>query len=449
LHPTAPNLSTYYGQPWTHSDTETDRVAANFSSKLNETFTVRAAFEHRDDDQLYASATNNTSSKNTGAYTQSSFSNPRTDYSTNSGYAYLDSEFDNWFMHHKITAGYNGNITITSAANAAAAISSTINQNFNIAPIYVYQPATFYSVEGPMYVQRTMQLNNYVLGDEIHFGPQLMALLGANYAGIKQTVYNTTVNSSHQLTTAYDKNQLTPTLSLIAKPEPWISTYATYSQSLEQGTVVPTTGAVIYTNAGQVFAPMLGTEWDFGAKADVQGVLLTAALFRIEKALQVNETNTNGTHTLTQSGLQVNKGLELTATGNLWEGLRIYGGVTLINPRIEQNQANPASNGMRPQNVANRLIKMTAEYDIPFVPGLTLTGGVYHTGSQAVDILNTEFLPPFTTEDIGFRYRAKLPSGQEAVFRLNVNNLTDHRYWLSSNYLGTPRSVAMSAQIKF
>jgi len=33
--------------------------------------------------------------------------------------------------------------------------------------------------------------------------------------------------------------------------------------------------------------------------------------------------------------------------------------------------------------------------------------------------------------------------------RLNVNNLFDKDYWLNAYYLGTPRSLAFSAQMQF
>ena len=236
---------------------------------------------------------------------------------------------------------------------------------------------------------------------------------------------------------------------MILKPVPWLSIYGTYSQSLQPGEAVPTTGAPVYTNAGQIFAPYLGEEFEIGAKAEVGGLLLTAALFDISQALQYTVFNSDGTATYHQDGRQVNKGIELGATGNIWEGFRLYGGLTLLDPRVVNDQANPQYNGKYPYSVSNQMAKFSTEYDIPSVPGLTLTGGIYYTGKAPADQLNSQFVPAFATESVGLRYRTKLPSGQEIVFRFNVANLSDQRYWQNAFYVGLPRTFTTSAQIKF
>lgn len=449
FHPSAPDSTKNFAQSWTHSDTQTDRIAVDFSSKLNEIFTFRTSYAYYDNDQPYASGSNNFVADNSGKYRQFTFLNVRENGILNTGYAFLDAEFSTFSIQHKFTTGFSGYHYRARYADADTPTLFLFGLNFNT-PTYVIQPPNFNTaITGPMYTQYTVANSNFFFGDEIKFNEYLSALVGANYVGIKQDIFDFTVGSAHMLTSQYDKSLLTPTFSLIGKPLPWLSTYATYSQALEQGAAVPISSNVIYTNAGQVFSPTVSTEYEVGAKADIHGMLLTAALFRINKALQIDVTNSNGTHTIIEDGRQVHSGLELTATGNIWEGFRIYGGMTLLDPRIARYQADPTLDGKQPQNVANILAKVTAEYDLPFAPGLTLTGGIYYIGSQAVDVQNTEFLPSFTTEDIGIRYRGRLPSGQEAVFRLNVSNLTNKSYWLTSNYVGSPRTVAMSAQIKF
>jgi len=445
LHPAAPDTSDDFAQSWTHTDTQTDRFAIDFSSKLNEIFTVRGAYEYRNDNIPYSTYSNNVVSSNSGLYSQSTLLNQREDNIVNSGYGFLDADFNTWSIHHKVTAGFYGNTFREDFAYGTTPTLSLSGLNFN-SPTYVNQPASFFAITGPIYTLDYVAQTNFVLGDEIKFNEYVSALVGANYASVKEDAFG---YGTGMLTTQYDKGQLSPTLSLIGKPAPWFSTYFTYSQSLEEGAIVPASGPIVYTNAGQAFAPTLGSQYEVGAKADVHGMLLTAALFRINKALQVTITNPNGTETLNQDGRQINSGLELTATGNVWEGFRIYGGMTLLDPRVSQYQANPLADGKLAQNVASILAKVTAEYDLPFAPGLTLTGGIYYTGAQAVDILNTNFLPSFTTEDLGLRYRGKLPTGQEAVYRLNVSNITNKHYWLDSLYTGAPRTIAMSAQVKF
>lgn len=276
----------------------------------------------------------------------------------------------------------------------------------------------------------------------------MSALVGWNYANIVQKSYNWVAPFGQ--TGDYDESKVTPNYSFIVKPLSGLTTYLTYSEALEQGQIVPGSGTVTYTNAGEILPPFVSTEYEIGVKADVNGLLLTAAAFKIDKALQyaVFDSSTNA-YTYVQDGRQVHKGIELTATGNVSDGLRIYGGLTFLDAEVTKQEADPRLVGKRPVNVADKMAKLTAEYDLPFVPGLTVTGGVYYVGNQAADALNTAFVPSYVTEDIGLRYRTRLPTGQEAVMRLNVSNLTDESYWINNISTGLPRSVAFSTQVKF
>ncbi|MNS96733.1 Ferrichrome receptor FcuA precursor [compost metagenome] len=99
-------------------------------------------------------------------------------------------------------------------------------------------------------------------------------------------------------------------------------------------------------------------------------------------------------------------------------------------------------------NVPKFMAKLYTEYALPFAPGLSLTGGVYHVGKQWASATNVGRLPSYTTFDAGLRYATKV-SGRPLTLRLNVNNVTGRDYWLNSYYLGSPRSVALSAQVQF
>ncbi|MNN47172.1 Ferrichrome receptor FcuA precursor [compost metagenome] len=94
------------------------------------------------------------------------------------------------------------------------------------------------------------------------------------------------------------------------------------------------------------------------------------------------------------------------------------------------------------------MAKLYSEYALPFASGLSVNGGIYHVGKQWATATNSSRLPAYTTIDLGLRYVTKV-SGRPLTLRLNVNNVTDRDYWLNSYYLGTPRSVAFSAQMPF
>jgi len=57
-------------------------------------------------------------------------------------------------------------------------------------------------------------------------------------------------------------------------------------------------------------------------------------------------------------------------------------------------------------------------------------------------------VPAYTTVDLGARYETKIYN-KPLTLRLNVSNIEDKSYWMNSYYVGPPRTIAFSAQMKF
>src|SRR5690606_3973305 len=122
-------------------------------------------------------------------------------------------------------------------------------------------------------------------------------------------------------------------------------------------------------------------------------------------------------------------------------------GLTVLDPEVDDSGV-AANDGNRPTDVASRLAKLYAEYDVNAVPGFAVTGGAYHTGKQYTDASNAHSLPSFTTFDLGARYRMPVAE-THMTLRANLSNLADKEYWLNSYYLGDPRTLTFSAQLEF
>nr|WP_275944909.1 TonB-dependent siderophore receptor [Bradyrhizobium sp. dw_411] len=446
---TVPDPAKLWAQPWATYNVISDRVEGKFNSKLNDVFTLRTAYSYKQDKSSPQTSIQNFWDDNKGTYDQFIFGNAATRSVAHSEYGFLDADFGTGFIQHKVTIGvYANQATYFVGADSGDTTSTDTFYNISQGPVYTppanIVPLTSYF--GQEEKLSTSFQTNYVLGDSIKFNDQWSALLGVNYANISNQNFNNAA-PPFALTSAVDQSRVSPTFSLIYKPVSWISTYATYSESLLPGTFVPDLPA-IYTNAGQILPSYVGTEYEFGTKANVGGVLWTAAWFNIDKANQFAQPNPDRTFTYVSDGREVHQGLELTATGNITTGFRILGGVTLMDATVVKT-ANPATDNKRPVNVADQMAKATLEYDLPFLRGLTLTGGAYYFGKQAADAINSVWIDPFVTEDIGLRYRTTLPSGQEAIYRLSVKNLTNHAYWMNNLFVGAPLTVAFSGQIKF
>ena len=293
--------------------------------------------------------------------------------------------------------------------------------------------------------QRKNFNTNIVLGDNITFNEQWSALVGVNYASVENKTYNAnnTLTPYGTQIASYDKSELTPTLSLIFKPIEKLTTYATYIEALENGTVVGST----YINSGEVFDPLKSKQYEIGAKYSVnEKLLLSSAIFRIEKPNNMDENTPLGKK-LTQNGELVREGIEILATGKVIDSLTLMGGITYVSPKVEK-ATTKATEGKEATNVAKYQAKMYAEYRLPVEPKIFLNGGVYYTGTQWVDNMNTQKLDAYKTLDLGARYETKL-DGLDTTFRIYATNLTDEKYWENTSYLGDPRSVAFNVTVKF
>ena len=124
---------------------------------------------------------------------------------------------------------------------------------------------------------------------------------------------------------------------------PWLTTYATYMESLEQGQIVPAVGPPTYTNAGQALAPFTSYQYEVGAKATVGGTLLTAALFRHRQGAAVRgEQRQRHLHLRAerQGGTQRVR-VHRDGQGNK-HNLTLFGGLTLMNAQITKDRGKSA-----------------------------------------------------------------------------------------------------------
>lgn len=125
----------------------------------------------------------------------------------------------------------------------------------------------------------------------------------------------------------------------------------------------------------------------------------------------------------------------------------MLGGVTLLNGELTRTAA-IANIGNAPIGVPRIQLNLGAEWDVPWIVGLTVNAAIIHTGKQYVDAANTQALPDWTRLDLGLRYATEL-NGRKTTFRANVVNVTDTKYWAGAASFGTftqgaPRTYLLS-----
>ena len=264
--------------------------------------------------------------------------------------------------------------------------------------------------------------------------------LGVRQQRIESRNFNATTGVR---TVSYDESATTPLAGLVIKPWSHVSLYANYIEGLSKGDVAPATAS----NAGQVFKPYKARQKEVGVKVELDNALLTLAAFEITKP---SGQLTNGVYGADSE--QRNRGVELSLSGEPLRGVRLLGGVTVLDAELTRTNS-AATLGNRPVGVPKFSANLGAEWDLPWVAGLTLTGGMVHTGREYVNQANTQSVPSWTTFDLGARYAMRV-QGKDVTLRANVVNLTNRAYWSGVASYGTisqgvPRTLMLSASMDF
>ena len=184
----------------------------------------------------------------------------------------------------------------------------------------------------------------------------------------------------------------------VFKVTPEVSLYGNYIEGLQQGSVAP---AVVNNlpviNAGEIFAPFTAQQGEVGVKYESGTVGASAALFQITQPQAFVRNQVYGTF-----GEQRNRGAEFLLYGEPVHGLRLLGGLTLINA---EQTASPGGllDGKEAIGVPRQQFNFGAEWDIPGVRGLAVNGRFIYTASQYADAANTQTVPSWNRFDIGAR----------------------------------------------
>jgi iron complex outermembrane receptor protein len=290
------------------------------------------------------------------------------------------------------------------------------------------------------------------------FGDRLQFIVGARRqsVGADSQTFLAPPTSSH-----VDRSVWSPGYAVIVKPVENVSLYANYIEGLKLPEIV--SGATTYSNVGEILPPAQTKQMEVGAKIDMGRITFTGAYFDITAP---NATSVPVAGQLLPArrlvGEQRNRGIELYTFGELAPWFRVLGGVTFINGEVvSQTYAFPGGitfnyNGKVPVGISTVNANIGAEWDTPFVNGLTLTGRVIYTGESYANDANTQLLPDWTRVDLGARYTFVSPwNGKPIVIRANVENIFNVAYYnsyrtvSSAVSLGAPRTYLVSTTFNF
>lgn len=291
------------------------------------------------------------------------------------------------------------------------------------------------------YAQIEQKLTSFVLADTMGFaGDRLQLTLGARYQRVESGQYYL---PSMVAATTYSASRVSPAVAVLYKHSDRLSFYGNYVEGLSPGATAPLTAA----NPGEVLPPYQTKQIELGAKWDLGNWTAAVALFQIEKPSAYTDPVTNIFATY---GQQRNRGIELTAFGEVKPGLRLLGGLSYTQAKVTR-ALDSTTEGKTAAGAPAVMAKLGVEYDVAAVQGLTLTGNASYTGKRFVNNANSFSLPSYMTLDLGARYATTVGKTPLTV-RATVQNVTDEAYWSGgslSGGFGAPRTLLLSATLDF
>lgn len=432
--PKAPRNTTLLTQPWTVLSQDKTRVASRAEWDFIEDWTASIAAGQLDVEERYNHAgailLNDLGDLAQDVYTGASQTRNRT------AEALVRGRFDTFGLKHTLSFGTSW--LEQKVGSIFVDLPDLVSNMYR--PVYVASP----SFPGLSIPDRTSltTTRSYFVGDEVSmFGDRVILTAGGRKTEIKTGNYDAATGAR---TSGYDNDAITPAVGILVKPLQNVSVYANYMEALESGDTAPDTAV----NRGETLEPLVSEQVEAGVKVDFGSLGATFAAFRISRANAFTDPVTN---VYGNNGEQVNRGLEFSAFGEPLDGVRVLGGVTLIDAETTKTLGG-TFDGNRPIGVPTVQARLSAEWDLPAVEGLTVSGGLAFTGRQYADSDNTQEIPSWTRVDLGLRYVLDVRQTPVTV-RFNVENLFDRDYWASvdrgSLYVGGPRTFLLSTTVSF
>ncbi len=329
--------------------------------------------------------------------------------------------------------------TLVVSANHMARETGYFYTATGSTPSNLYKPSPLPTITSPRLApSKTAELaqQSLAIADTMAFmDNRVLLTLGLR----DQTIHQKSVNGS----TAYKASAITPLAGLVFKATRDTSIYTNYTAGLQAGGIA----GVGLVNEGQVFAPQKSKQVELGVKKDWGMLMTQAAIYQITQPASMTENNV-----YSYGGEQRNRGLELSAYGEVQRGLRLMASAAFNDAKLTRT-ASGANQGNNANGVPKRTFNVGLDWDTPWVSGLSLNGRVIHTAPMYFDAANQLRMQGWTRVDIGARYRTKVGSNP-VVLRASLENVADKAYWVTSpnpSYatVGAPRTLMLSAQVDF
>ncbi|MGI4839320.1 MAG: TonB-dependent receptor [Janthinobacterium lividum] len=429
------------GQNYAGDNNTTDTASVHFKHNLDGNWKLDIGALRQIADRE-STAVTNTFTDNAGRYASTVSSATASRFTINSYLANLNCTVYTGAIQHQLTFGLSGfdwdNYNPVAGATQKLGTAS------------LSDPANFAEPDYPDFTDRYHSANasqrSLIVADTLTFNPQWSLMLSGSQNRLTTDNYTTTGGHFANQATGISSAE-----SLMYKPIDDLTLYVTYADSLQQGDSIPA-GSL---NAGQILSPYRSRMVEVGGKWVVDGVNLSLAAFQMKRPFAYAQNNVYAV-----AGQQRNRGLEFMADGSLTRNLRVFGGITWLDPKL-LDTATPSTDDTRIVGLARTTASLLTTYQIEQVPGLAVNLNARYMSARPIDDSNDHWVSSYETFDLGASYSTRVLK-RDTVYRLEMTNVGNSHYWTNivpgglngytgagqtSASLGAPRMLQASVQV--
>lgn len=388
---------------------------------------------------------------NAGNYTASLASGFAPRFRVFSNLSYLNGRVMSGRLRHDIAIGVTGYTfkTYSDVTNPPAASVRLGVANITSPAVFGLPPAGI-PTHTNLFRSSTVHQQGFNVADNVTLGGgwSVRAAISQDW------IWTDNFNNQSVRTGGYDADGVSPLVSVIYKPRPRMTLYATAGSSLQQGDIAPGTAV----NAGQALEAYRSQQQEVGYKIALPLLDVSAAWFRLRRPF-ANLDPADNVYRI--SGDQLNYGVEAMVTGRIGSRLVTYGGFTVLDPVFTDTLA-PEANDKQFVGIPAWKSNLLTEYRLPAGPATFISLNWQFVGERPIDDANTAYTPAYHVIDVGARYARSLRNVL-TTWRLTVNNIGDTHYWSTlgpgnitgtnvgsyTAHLGQPRTVAASMEVAF
>jgi len=318
--------------------------------------------------------------------------------------------------------------------------------HFDLAnPNYTPQEISSYFTSTAERAQTRYYTHGIYVQDQVKFGRLQMLF------GLRKEFYADFENYKKNDEKKVTQTSLIPRVGMVYTLTKNINLYGTYVEGFQPQTASVIGDPAIY---GGPFDPLTSNMIEFGAKSEwlAKRLTLNTSIYRIKQNnILINAYDAVNPDLLEQRGQEVSKGVEVDINGRILPNLSISANYA-YNDVIITKSDNPELEGKQKDFVPHHMGGAWLRYNINkgLLDGIGMALGGNFVTDQTTSQYGDLVLPGYRVFNAALFYRI-----EKVRLSLNINNLTDEKYWIGRGRSsvtvnpGAPRNFLFSVGYSF